>query len=62
MFPDFHYLFRALFGIDIPGLGILKTFGFFVAMGFLVAAYILTCELKRKEKAGELSPIIEVQK
>lgn len=62
MFPDFHYLFRALFGIDIPALGILKTFGFFVAMGFLVAAYILTRELKRKEEAGELSPLIEVQK
>lgn len=62
MFPDFHYLFRYLFGIDLPGIGILKTFGFFVAMAFLAAAYILTQELKRKEKEGLLLPVIEIEK
>lgn len=59
MYPDFHYVFRSLFGIDWPALSIFKTFGFFVAMGFLVAAYILTKELKRKEREGLMPAKIE---
>lgn len=62
MYPDFHYLFRALFGIDLPGLAILKTFGFFVAMGFLAGAFILKLELKRKEEEGRLQSFIEIEK
>lgn len=42
------------FGIDIP-LPIFS-FGFFVALGFLAAAYILSLELKRKESLGLLPP------
>ena len=48
MFPDFHYLFNSLFGIDIPGLSLVKTFGFFVALAFLAGAWVITRELKRK--------------
>lgn len=61
MYPDFYYLFRSLLGIELPALSVFKTFGFFVAMGFLVAAYILTKELKRKEKEGTISAKIETQ-
>ncbi len=52
MYPDFYYLFRELFGIEIPFLGLFKTFGFMVALAFLAAAYFLMRELKRKEEDG----------
>ena len=42
-----------LFGVDIP-LPI-QTFGFWVAMAFLAAAFIISTELKRKESEGLLS-------
>jgi len=58
MFPDFHYLFQYLFGIDIPGLSVVKTFGFFVALGFLIGAWVLTKELKRKKDEGLFEPEI----
>jgi phosphatidylglycerol:prolipoprotein diacylglycerol transferase len=58
MFPDFHYLFKTLFGIDIPGLSLIKTFGFFVAIAFLVAAWIIARELKRKTEQGLFKPEI----
>lgn len=57
MYPDFEYLLESLFGTDMPEwLSIFKTFGFFVAMAFLAAAYTLSLELKRKEKQGLISP------
>ncbi|KAA5533126.1 diacylglyceryl transferase [Taibaiella lutea] len=58
MFPDFHYLFQSLFGIDIPGLAIVKTFGFFVAMGFLFGAWVISKELQRKKEQGLFQPEI----
>lgn len=56
MYPDFQYLFHSLFGIDIPGLSVAKTFGFFVAIAFLVGAFLLRKELKRKAELGQLQP------
>lgn len=35
------------------------SFGFFVAIAFLIAAWILTKELQRKERAGLLQPVTE---
>jgi phosphatidylglycerol:prolipoprotein diacylglycerol transferase len=58
MFPDFHYLFQSLFGVDLPGLSIIKTFGFFVALGFIAGAWALTKELKRKQAQGLFQPEI----
>lgn len=58
MFPDFHYLFKILFGIDIPGLSLIKTFGFFVALAFLAGAWLIARELKRKTALGLLQPEI----
>ena len=52
MYPDFHFFFKDLFGIDIPMLSLLKSFGFMVAMAFLAAGYIIFKELKRKEDDG----------
>ena len=53
MYPTISHLLFDLFGINIP-LPI-QTFGFWVAIAFLAASYIITKELKRKEKEGHLS-------
>src|SRR5690606_23440610 len=59
MYPDFQYLLESLTGTSMPEwLSIFKTFGFFVAMAFLAAAWILSLELKRKEKLGLLQPSV----
>lgn len=54
MYPNLYYAFRDLFGVEINGLRFINSFGFFVAISFLVAAFILSKELKRKERAGLL--------
>ena len=54
MYPNLHYALRDIFGIEAPGLRFVNTFGFFVALAFLIAAYILNKELQRKESAGLL--------
>lgn len=42
--------------MDLPFLRFVNSFGFFVAIAFLVAAAILTAELRRKSKEGLLNP------
>lgn len=60
MYPTISDLLRDLFGINIPLP--FPTFGFFVALSFLIAAYLFTKELKRKEALGWLkSRVIEVK-
>lgn len=57
MYPDFQYLLESLTGSAMPEwLSIFKTFGFFVAIAFLAAAWTLSLELKRKEQMGLLHP------
>ena len=57
MYPDFQYFLQSLFGTDMPAwLSIFKTFGFFVALGFIGAALTSISELKRKEEQGLLLP------
>lgn len=52
MYPDIHFFLKQVFGIDIPVLSLLKTFGFMVSMAFLAGSYVIYLELKRKEEAG----------
>lgn len=59
MYPNLYYAFKDLFGVEIPFLKVLQTFGFFVALAFLAAAYVLTSELRRREKLGLLHPVPE---
>jgi len=54
VYPTISDFLKDLFGLNIP-LPI-QSFGFFVAISFLLAAYTLSLELKRKEKEGLLSP------
>ena len=52
MYPNLYYAFKDLFGIELSGLRFVNSFGFFVALAFLAGAYILTLEMKRKEREG----------
>ncbi|WP_078832339.1 prolipoprotein diacylglyceryl transferase [Sediminibacterium ginsengisoli] len=55
MYPNLYYAFKDLFGIDLPGLRLVNTFGFFVALAFIASAWVLTLELRRKENLGQFS-------
>lgn len=59
MYPNLYYVFKDLFGLELPALRFINSFGFFVAIAFLVAAALLAAELKRKSKAGLLHPTEE---
>jgi hypothetical protein len=52
MYPNLYFAFRDIFGVEWNGLRFINSFGFFVAIAFLVAAFVLVLELKRKERAG----------
>src|SRR5688572_23242408 len=54
MYPNLYYAFRDLFGVEWTGLRFINSFGFFVAISFLLAALFLTKELKRKQRDGLL--------
>lgn len=56
MYPNLYYVFKDWFGVEWKVLGLLNTFGFMVAVGFIVGAIVLTSELKRKEKLALLLP------
>ncbi|MFY0254291.1 prolipoprotein diacylglyceryl transferase [Chitinophaga sp. 30R24] len=59
MYPNLYYAFRDLFGLEIPVFKIFQTFGFFVAIAFLAAAYVITRELKRREAMGLMQGVPE---
>jgi prolipoprotein diacylglyceryltransferase len=54
MYPNLYYAFKDLFGISLPFLHFVNSFGFFVALSFIAAAVTLTRELMRKEREGLL--------
>jgi phosphatidylglycerol:prolipoprotein diacylglycerol transferase len=56
MYPNLYYAFKDLFNIDWKPLRFINSFGFFVALSFILAAVILAAELKRKGKEGLLHP------
>jgi phosphatidylglycerol---prolipoprotein diacylglyceryl transferase len=56
MYPNLYYVFKDWFGVEWNALSVLNTFGLMVAVAFIVAAIVLTSELKRKEKLGLLVP------
>jgi len=49
MYPNLYYAFNDFFGVEWTWLKIFNSFGFFVALAFIAAAWILTLELKRKQ-------------
>jgi phosphatidylglycerol:prolipoprotein diacylglycerol transferase len=56
MYPNLYYAFKDLFNIDWKPLRFINSFGFFVALSFILAAITLAAELKRKGKEGLLHP------
>ncbi|MDB5230637.1 MAG: prolipoprotein diacylglyceryl transferase [Chitinophagaceae bacterium] len=54
MYPNLYYAFRDLFGVEWRGLRVINSFGFFVALSFLAAAWLLVKELQRKQAEGKL--------
>lgn len=59
MYPNLYYVFKDWFGVEWKALSFLNTFGLMVALGFLVGAWLLSLELKRKERQGYLQPLEE---
>lgn len=56
MYPNLYFVLKDWFGWKINAFKIFYTFGIFVALAFIVSAYLFTLELKRKEKQGLLLP------
>lgn len=56
MYPNLYFAFRDLFGIEWKALRFVNSFGFFVAISFILAAVVLSAELKRKSRQGLLQP------
>jgi len=55
MYPNLYYALKDLFGIDVPFFKVINSFGFFVALSFLAAAWLLIKELRRKQALGEFT-------
>lgn len=54
MYPNFYYIFKDWFGIEAQFLKLINSFGFFVAISFLLAGIFMQKELKRKFAQGLL--------
>ena len=52
MYPNLYYAFKDLFGVEWTAFRFFNSFGFFVALAFLAGAYVLTQELRRRERLG----------
>ena len=56
MYPNLYFAFKDLFGVEWSFLRFVNSFGFFVAISFILAAIVLAAELKRKSSEGLLQP------
>ena len=57
MYPTLYHAVLDVFGISIPAFKIVMMFGFFVALAFLAASWVITLEFKRLEEEGVLKSI-----
>ena len=57
MYPTLRDLIFDWFGVNIPFLQVIQSYGMMVAIAFIVSAYALMLELKRKEKEQRLFPV-----
>ncbi len=56
MYPNLYYFFKDVLGVEWEWSRFLNSFGFFVALAFIISAIVLTKGLQRKEKQGFLQP------
>ncbi|MFM1933023.1 MAG: hypothetical protein RL226_2326 [Bacteroidota bacterium] len=56
MYPNLYFALYDIFGIDVPFLKLINSFGLMVALAFVAASMILSRELRRKEEEGLLTP------
>lgn len=56
MYPNLYYAFKDLFGVEWKSLRFVNSFGFFVAIAFILAAVVIAAELRRKARQGLLQP------
>ncbi len=56
MYPTIYDAVKDIFGLSIPALKLLQSFGFFVAISFLLCAWVFAKELNRKENQGFFKP------
>lgn len=59
MYPNLRFAVYDILGLDIPALSLLQSFGFFLALAFISAAWWLGVELRRRENEGLLQGIQE---
>jgi phosphatidylglycerol---prolipoprotein diacylglyceryl transferase len=52
MYPNLYYFLKSVFGVEVNAFKLVNTFGFLVAISFIVAAWVLSLELKRKQQLG----------
>ncbi|WP_447642298.1 MULTISPECIES: prolipoprotein diacylglyceryl transferase [Chitinophagaceae] len=55
MYPNLYYLLKDLFHIEIPALKIVNMFGLCVAVSFLLCAWTLVKEFKRRQALGQFT-------
>jgi len=56
MYPNLYFALKDLFGLEWTKLRFVNSFGFFVAIAFILSAIVLAAELKRKSSQGLLQP------
>lgn len=59
MYPTLYHAVKDLIGLEIPFLKLLNSFGFFVVLAFIAAAYTLSMEIKRMNDEGIMQPVIK---
>lgn len=57
MYPNLRYAFYDIFGLDIPFLALVQSYGFFLALTFVGCGIALSSDLRRREKLGLLTGI-----
>lgn len=58
MYPTLYHALLDLTGLDLPFLKFLNSFGFFVAVAFILASWTLGLELRRMAAAGIIKPTL----
>ncbi|NNC82492.1 MAG: diacylglyceryl transferase [Flavobacteriales bacterium] len=57
MYPTLYHALKDLLGLDLPFLKLVNSFGFFVVLAFIAAAWTLSKEIERKTKSGLIRPV-----